>query len=184
MKRRTFLGAGALGLAGVTGAIKNQGSNMKDNRPVGSDWDESMPYDSFETIDSFAIGEKTPEFNPCGMTIRNADTSPRPIEFQIYDTIRNKLLLDKSYELAGGERISGELRTYTDYEIHVSLSEKSSLGQSQHVESIQHSVYDTCNEYGDTITVWENGSITSNFTSTTEGCLDEISASIPTTREK
>ena len=182
MKRRELLGAGAVGLLGTGGiaAVTTTAGDPLDGGQVGHDWDKSFPYDDLETIDTFAIGEPTDGFNPCGATVRNADTAPRRITVHVADTVRDEVLLDQSHTLAGGEQVSGELRMYTDYEIRVSLPEQSSLGGSEHVEAVSHSAFDTCNEYGTTATVWSTRSITSKFVSTTAGCVENVEASLPT----
>jgi len=182
MKRRELLGTGAVALLGMGGitAIATTAGDPLGRTPVGHDWDKSFPYDDLETIDTFAIGEPTDEFNPCGATVRNADTAPRRIAIRVVDTVRDEVLFDRSYTLAGGEQVSGELRTYTDYQIRVGLPNQSSLGGSEHVEAVSHSAFDTCNEYGTTATVWSTRSITSKFVSTTAGCGENVEANLPT----
>jgi hypothetical protein len=114
--------------------------------------------------EEFAVGEPTGEFNPHGLTVHNDGDATRTVELHVADAETGETLLDRSYSLGDDEAVSGELRALDVYEVRVSVPE----ADTKHVVPIDH--FDTCNAYGTTVTVNDDGSLSSTMVSTEAAC--------------
>jgi hypothetical protein len=124
---------------------------------------ETLPPET-PSPDGFALGETTGDVNPHGLTVRNDGQDGRTVELQVADADTDETLLDQSYTLGGEEDIRGTLRGPATYDVHVAVPE----AETEHATTIEY--FDTCNEYGTTVTIDPDGTITSETISTLIAC--------------
>lgn len=129
-----------------------------------TDWCTGGESDSYET---FSIGETTGDVNPHGLTLRNDGDDSRTIGLCITDAETAETLVDQSCSLGGGEAMSGELRGPAAYEVQVSVPDSG----AEHTTTVEY--FDTCNDYGTTVTITSSGTITSETVRTDAECAPE-----------
>lgn len=152
MKRRRVLATLGAGFS-VAGCLSD-GST-----PNGTDPDTP---DNTDT--AFSIGATDDDVGAHGLTVRNAGDSSRIVELRIGDAETGETLLDRSYSLADGGEISGELREPAEYEVRIDVPE----GGTGHVTTVGY--FDTCNEYETIVTITADGTITSETLRTDLEC--------------
>ncbi len=167
MKRRRFLAAVGVGLS--LAGCGSRGPTPDASTPTNSDPADADPESPVTTDpagtdppEGFALGETTGEFNPHGLTVRTDGEDTWPVELRITDADTDETLLDRSYTLGAEELVNGTLRGPATYDVRVAIPE------TEHVTTVEY--FDTCNEYGTTVTIHADGTITSETISTLIAC--------------
>ena len=170
MRRRTFLAAvgASIGLAGCTsrGSTPESNPGTDTGTPEGTDTATPAGADpaAMQPSDGFTLGETTGDVNPHGLTVRNDGEDSRTIDLTISDADTGETLLDRTYSLGSGERIEGELRGPAAYDVGVEVT----AAGTEHVTTVDH--FDTCNEYGTTVTIAADGTMESQLITTLVAC--------------
>jgi len=129
----------------------------------GSDDRETPGREDFRA-DAFAVGEPAGEINPMGLTIDNDGSDERTVHLEITDTQARSVLLNETFDVDG--EIRGEIRVPSDYEIRVGVPAEG----IQTVETIDEGLFDTCNNYGTTISIGHGGNFETQTRSTLAEC--------------
>jgi hypothetical protein len=121
--------------------------------------------DNRDTLFTVATGRD--EVNAHVLTVQNTDTTSRTVQLHITDVATDEALLDRSYSLASGEKIRGELRGPAEYVVRITLPE---IG-SEAIITVDY--FDTCNEYETIATIARDRTITSETLRTDVECGSE-----------
>jgi len=172
MQRRRFLAAvgASIALAGCGSQDSASGDDPGTDTPSNADPTDTSAGSPAETPDptdtdppdGFALGETSGDHNPHGLTVRNDGEDARTVDLRVTDADTDETLLDRSYSLAAGGGISGELRGPATYDVRVAIPE------TEHETTVAY--FDTCNTYGTTVTIDAGGSITSEMIRTLVAC--------------
>jgi len=164
MKRRRLLVAlgGSLTLAGCLSRGSEPGESAQPTDDTGAPTDTPDPGPT--ASGTFHVGETTGDANPHGLTVHNEGDTPRSVDLRIVDTDTGETLLDQSYSIGAGEAIGGELRGPDGYEVRVEVTDAG----TEHVTTVEY--FDTCNDYGTTVTIAPDGSLSSETISTLLEC--------------
>jgi hypothetical protein len=114
--------------------------------------------------DAFTIGESVGEIEPLDVTLRNAGETEWTATLQITDRDSDESLHDDVYMITSPTGVRGEIRDPGNYEIRVSVD-----GESV-VETIDEGLFDTCNGYGTTITIGQDGDLEAETITTQLAC--------------
>ncbi|QPV63460.1 hypothetical protein I7X12_02150 [Halosimplex litoreum] len=130
--------------------------------PLSGDEREPIPVDG--SGQSFAIGDPVEDVSPHTVTVVNDGNEIRTVAVSVAVPVRNETLLNRSYSLAPGERVRGELRRPAYYELAVDLPRR----EATHSDAIE--TFDHCNSYGTTVQIRSDGSLSARTGSTLAGC--------------
>lgn len=155
----------ALGVGGpVAGCLsENKATNPDTNTAAHSDTEMCTTGEN-TSLKGFSVGETTSDTNPHGLTVHNDADSSRTVIVHITDTETNETLRDRSCSLGGGKDISGELGGSAEYRVTVTVPDSG----MEHDTMVDY--FDTCNDYGTTVTISPDGTITSETVRTEREC--------------
>jgi hypothetical protein len=158
MRRRRFLAA-----AGASLVLAGCGS--QDSTAGGDPGTDTRRMDR----DDFTLGEATDDANPHELRVTNDGDGTRTVTLRITGSGTTETLLDRSFSLGVDGEISGELRGPATYEVRVTVPD----AETEHLTTVDY--FDTCNDYGTTVTIDASGSMTSQMFRT-----DAMCPSLPT----
>lgn len=165
MRRRGFIAALGAGILSAGCLSERDGAGPSAN--TTNDSDLEMCTTGENPLEAFRLGESTTEINPHRLTIQNDGDSSRTVSLHITDADLDEALLNRSCLLGGSKDISGELREPAEYRVTVTLPDSG----REHDTIVDY--FDTCNDYGTTVTLSPDGTITSETMRTEIECDPE-----------
>jgi len=160
--RRALLGSalsiGSVALAGCLTAARNEPGTTRST--VGT---PTQPTDGSATppVQGFEIGDPTGD-EPSGdpilpheVIIENEGATIRRIEFAIYDTAEDEVLMSRSYPLSAHETITGEIVDPGTYELRVRLPPRETR--------VSPRIEPACNAVGTRVRIKADGRLVPSF---------------------
>jgi hypothetical protein len=150
---------------GTTATVNADGSitSRMVSTAVACDPDETPPPGT-PPLERFELGETTGDVNPHELTVRNDGEDSRAGRLQVTDADTDETLLDRAFSLEAGKAIGGELRGPATYEVRVAIPETG----SEAITTVEY--FDTCNDYGTTVTIAPDASLSTEMLKTDAYC--------------
>jgi hypothetical protein len=114
----------------------------------------------------FTVGETTGDVNPHGLTIRNDAGRAFSARLRITDAETDETLFEETYLLEAGASADGDLRGPATYEVRVEISRADAV----HTTTVGY--FDTCNDYGTTVTIGTGATFSTETVKTDAYCGD------------